>query len=165
MSDFDRSATPRFGAGVGRAGYAQIDQGLRTYMLGVYNHMVLGLALTGLTALGTNMLAVTHTGAGRPLDADRPGAVLQPAEMGGDAGPAGVHLPVLVPDRPHVGQFGTRHLPGLLGRDGRVDVVDLPGLYRSAIGQVFFITAASFGGLSLFGYTTAVTSRGWARSW
>ena len=59
MSDFDR-VHDAFGAGVGRAGYAQIDQGLRTYMLGVYNHMVLGLALTGLIALGTNMLAVTQ---------------------------------------------------------------------------------------------------------
>ena len=58
MSDFDRNATLRYGGRAGRAG-AAVDQGLRSYMLGVYNNMVLGLALTGLVALGTNMLAVT----------------------------------------------------------------------------------------------------------
>ncbi len=42
-----------------RAGRAEIDQGLRSYMLGVYNNMVVGLAITGLVALGVHMLAVT----------------------------------------------------------------------------------------------------------
>ena len=61
MSDFDRNATLRYGGRAGRAG-AAVDQGLRSYMLGVYNNMVLGLALTGLVALGTNMLAVAPAG-------------------------------------------------------------------------------------------------------
>ena len=37
MSDFDRNASTRWGQGVTRAGRAEIDQGLRSYMLGVYN--------------------------------------------------------------------------------------------------------------------------------
>ena len=37
---------------------AQIDLGLRSYMLGVYNHMTTALALTGLLALGLNFLFV-----------------------------------------------------------------------------------------------------------
>ena len=49
MSDFDRNAA-RWGQGYARAGRAEIDQGLRSYMLGVYNNMVIGLALTGLVA-------------------------------------------------------------------------------------------------------------------
>ena len=65
MSDFDRNAAAKWGAGVARAGTAEIDQGLRSYMLGVYNYMTVGLAVTGLVALGTNMLAV----AGSPADA------------------------------------------------------------------------------------------------
>ena len=36
---------------------AAIDQGLRAYMIRVYNLMALGLAITGLAALGTMMLA------------------------------------------------------------------------------------------------------------
>ncbi|HUZ92255.1 MAG TPA: BAX inhibitor (BI)-1/YccA family protein, partial [Methylocella sp.] len=51
MSDFDRNASTRWGQGATRAGRAEIDQGLRSYMLGVYNNMVVGLALTGLVAL------------------------------------------------------------------------------------------------------------------
>ena len=38
---------------------AHIDVGLRNYMLGVYNHMTIGLALTGFIALGTNILAMS----------------------------------------------------------------------------------------------------------
>ena len=37
---------------------AQVDQGLRTFMLGVYNNMILGLAISALVALGVNKLAV-----------------------------------------------------------------------------------------------------------
>ncbi len=59
MSDFDRNAGARWGQSVAQAGRAEIDQGLRSFMLGVYNNMVIGLALTGLVALGANMLAVT----------------------------------------------------------------------------------------------------------
>src|SRR3712207_1695481 len=44
---------------------AEVDQGLRAFMLGVYNNMILGLAISGLVAFGTNMLAVTQTAAGR----------------------------------------------------------------------------------------------------
>ena len=38
--------------GRGQLGTADgaIDQGLRSYMLGVYNHMVLGLVITGVAA-------------------------------------------------------------------------------------------------------------------
>ena len=38
---------------------AQVDQGLRAFMLGVYNNMVLGLAISAVVALGVNMLATT----------------------------------------------------------------------------------------------------------
>jgi FtsH-binding integral membrane protein len=38
---------------------AQVDQGLRAFMLGVYNNMILGLAISAVIALGVNMLATT----------------------------------------------------------------------------------------------------------
>ena len=38
---------------------AQVDQGLRAFMLGVYNNMILGLAISAVVALGVNMLATT----------------------------------------------------------------------------------------------------------
>lgn len=45
------AAASRAGAGAG------VDQGLRSYMLGVYNYMAAGVALTGLVAYGFNQLA------------------------------------------------------------------------------------------------------------
>ena len=36
-----------------------VDEGLRAYMLRIYNYMVLGLAITGLAALGIYLLSVT----------------------------------------------------------------------------------------------------------
>jgi uncharacterized protein len=49
MSDYDRYANTRYGAGLARSGVA-VDQGLRAYMIGVYNYMTLGLGVTGLVA-------------------------------------------------------------------------------------------------------------------
>ena len=46
---------PRYSAGTvsdARAGAPAIDQGLRAFMLAVYNHMTLGVAITGLVAIG-----------------------------------------------------------------------------------------------------------------
>src|SRR6266481_61574 len=49
MSDFDRNyAAARRGVGADRA--VAIDQGLRAYMIRVYNNMALGVALTGVVA-------------------------------------------------------------------------------------------------------------------
>ncbi len=47
----DRSATARPYAGADRAAAADIDVGLRQYMLRVYNYMASGLALSGVVAL------------------------------------------------------------------------------------------------------------------
>ena len=59
MSDFDRNTAAQYGQTIGRAGPVAVDEGLRAYMLRVYNYMVLGLAITGLAALGIYMLSVT----------------------------------------------------------------------------------------------------------
>ena len=65
MSDFDRSANARYGAGVARSGVSAVDQGLRAYMIGVYNYMTLGLGVTGLAALGAFKLGVVEDSVGR----------------------------------------------------------------------------------------------------
>src|SRR5260221_13588029 len=60
MSDYERNvAASPFGQAIGRAGSGAVDEGLRAYMLRIYNYMVLGLAITGAAALGTYMLSVT----------------------------------------------------------------------------------------------------------
>ena len=56
MSDYNRSATTSpFDQEARRRTSVAIDEGLRAYMLHVYNYMVLGLAITGLAALGIYM--------------------------------------------------------------------------------------------------------------
>src|SRR5919109_3346136 len=60
MSDFDRNVgAASYDRPLSRAEAAVIDQGLRAYMLQIYNYMALGLAITGLAALGIYMLAIT----------------------------------------------------------------------------------------------------------
>src|SRR4051812_39432618 len=58
MSDYERNVAA-FGQAIGRAGSVAVDEGLRAYMLRIYNYMVLGLAITGAAALGIYMLSVT----------------------------------------------------------------------------------------------------------
>src|SRR5882724_9771071 len=60
MSDYERNVTTApFGQAIGRASSVAVDEGLRAYMLRIYNYMVLGLAITGAAALGIYMLSVT----------------------------------------------------------------------------------------------------------
>ena len=58
MADF-RNYQARVATAGSRAD-AGIDEGLRAYMIRVYNLMALGLAITGIAALGTVMLATTN---------------------------------------------------------------------------------------------------------
>src|SRR6202022_2529476 len=59
MSDLDRNYASPFGRAAGRIDAATVDAGLRAYMLRIYNYMSIGLAITGLAALGVYMAAVT----------------------------------------------------------------------------------------------------------
>ena len=52
MSDLDRNYASPFGRAAGRVDAATVDAGLRAYMLRIYNYMSIGLAITGLAALG-----------------------------------------------------------------------------------------------------------------
>src|SRR6266852_9031098 len=60
MSDLDRNYASPFGRAAGRVDAATVDAGLRAYMLRIYNYMSIGLAITGLAALGIYMAAVTN---------------------------------------------------------------------------------------------------------
>ncbi|MEA2955673.1 MAG: uncharacterized protein QOJ58_1173, partial [Alphaproteobacteria bacterium] len=57
MSDFDRNyAAARRSVGADRA--VAIDQGLRAYMIRIYNYMAMGVALTGVVSWFTYQAAV-----------------------------------------------------------------------------------------------------------
>ena len=135
MSNFDRNAAP-WSRGYARTG-ADVDQGLRAFMLGVYNHMSIGLALTGLFALGAfNMLAVTdqvttHVVGSHIYLTDFGAAIYpEPAALGDHVRAAGVRPVLLVQDQQHGGFVGAQPVLRLCGGDGRVAVVDPADLYR-----------------------------------
>ncbi|EEQ94773.1 Hypothetical protein, conserved [Brucella intermedia LMG 3301] len=141
---------------------AGIDQGLRSYMLGVYNMMAIGLAVTGLAAFAVAALATT-------TDPSAAVAQLANGKMLTSLGVALYTSPLrwvvmLAPlaavfflsfriERMSVGTanavfWGYAALVGL----------SLSSIFLVFTGQsivrTFFVTAASFGALSLYGYTT-----------
>ncbi len=92
MAEFDR---PSVGLRAGSTG-AVIDEGLRSYMLRVYNYMTGGLVITGLVAYFANMMAVASDSASAVAQAPN-GALLtqfgvllytSPADVGLRPGPA-----------------------------------------------------------------------------
>jgi FtsH-binding integral membrane protein len=168
MSDHQRDvATLRYG----QRADAAIDAGLRAYMLAIYNYMVLGLAVTGFAALGVYLVSVTGdaTSAAKVL---RNGAEIPARFAGGYLTPLGVTLFVsplkwVVMLSPLamvlVLSFGIGRLSPAVGRVLFILFAALMGLSLStvflafthtSIVRVFFITAAAFGALSLWGYAT-----------
>lgn len=161
MSTFDRQPQGAYQVAGTRA-EAGIDQGLRTYMLGVYNYMTIGLALTGFLALLTAMMATT-------TDQSAAVASLGNGRMLTQLGVAiyGSPLKWLVMLAP-LGMvmwlsFRIQSMSASAARTmflvySAVMGISLSSIFLvytpGSIAQVFFITAASFGALSLYGYTT-----------
>jgi hypothetical protein len=155
MSNFDRNTSFGYGAHVTRAGAAEVDQGLRAYMLGVYNYMVLGLGLTGLVAFGTHMMAVAGQAGGKIM--------LSPLGQALYATP--LRWVVILAPLAFVFFIGARanSISAATARNLFLAFSAVMGLSMSSllivftgasVARIFFITAAAFGGLSLYGYMT-----------
>ena len=151
MSDFDRDIA------TARTGYrpeVAIDAGLRAYMIRVYNYMTAGVALTGLVAWFTFSAAVTQTGAGLELTPFGHTLFHSPLMWVLVLAPLGLVM---------VMSFGINRLSpataltlffvyaGLLGLSLSTIFLVYTG---ASITRVFFISAATFGAMSLYGYTT-----------
>jgi FtsH-binding integral membrane protein len=160
MANFDQNRM-QSGATISR-GNAAIDQGLRSYMLSVYNYMAGGLAITGLVAYVVSQLAV----AGSP---DAAAAVMRNGVALTDIGVAlyGSALKWVVMLAPlglvfylsariskmsvSAAQISFWIFAGLMG----LSLSSIFLIYTAnSITQTFFVTAIAFGGLSLYGYTT-----------
>jgi FtsH-binding integral membrane protein len=161
MSDLDRNYVSPFGRAAGRVDAAAVDAGLRAYMLRIYNYMSIGLAITGLAALGVYMAAVTTDPAA--------GAVRIGSQFLTPFGYAMFVSPLkwlffLAPLvmvfaisagidrlRPATAQLLFWVFSALMG-------ISLSSIFlvytHTSIVRVFFIAAATFGALSLYGYTT-----------
>lgn len=161
MSDLDRNYASPFGRAAGRVDAATVDAGLRSYMLRIYNYMSIGLAITGLAALGVYMAAVTTDQAGAAAKFGK--EFLTPFGYAMYVSPL-KWLFILAPLvmvfaisfginrlRPATAQMLFWAFAALMG-------VSLSSIFlvytHTSIVRVFFITAATFGALSLWGYTT-----------
>jgi FtsH-binding integral membrane protein len=161
MANFD-NRPGAYGASVDRSTVGVIDEGLRAFMLRVYNYMAIGLALTGIAAYGVYAAAVTTDPAqavgqiGHGIMLTSFGAALYTSPL--------MWLIILAPlglvfflsfriSRMSVGAAQTTFwiYSALVG----LSISTIFLVYTAAsITQVFFITAAMFGAMSLWGYTT-----------
>jgi len=147
MADFDNRLARSSGVVVG-----EIDAGLRAHMLRVYNYMLVGLALTGLTAWATANTAL------RDLFFQ-----INPAT--GMMGMTGLGWIALLAPLAMVFflSFGIQRMSvaaaqgtfwlyaALVG----IGIAPILWIYTGAsVALTFFVTAATFGAMSLWGYTT-----------
>jgi len=132
------------------AGVAEIDEGLRAFMLKVYNYMGLGLALTGAVAFFTSSSpALMQAIFGSPLQwlvMLSPFAFILVLSFG-------IHRL-----RPATAQLLFWAFAGVMGLSLSSIFIVYTG---TSIARVFFITASVFGAMSLYGYTTKKSLASW----
>ena len=169
MADYDnRAVSSPVAVGV-------VDEGLRTYMLRVYNYMLAGLAITGIASYATFLLAVTtdpaaavHLSNGRI--AALPGGLMLTSIGALLLGPfmwvlllGSLGLVLFL-------SFRIQHMSVAAARTSFLAYAALVGVTfgtlfiaytTTSVAEVFFITAATFGAMSLYGYTTRADLSGW----
>jgi len=172
VSNVDRNIASPFGGAFGRGQIVAVDQGLRAYLLHIYNYMVLGLAITGLAALGIYLVSVTGelSGAARVVRNGVEGYARLPngqylTPVGNFVFGTGFKWVLFLAPLAlvFVLSFGISRLRPAAAQALFWIYAALVGLSlgsiflvftQTSVVRVFFITAASFGALSLWGYTT-----------
>jgi len=138
-----------------------IDAGLRSFMLRVYNYMFIGLVITGAAALATFQLSFEQSAAG--IIPTAIGQALFGSPFRWVVMLAPFALVMFLQFRIHrmsvaAAQLSFWGYAALLG----VWLSTIFVIYTGAsITQVFFVTAATFGSMSLYGYTTQRDLTGW----
>lgn len=153
-SDRRTIAQPRAGVD------AQYDAGLRNYMLRVYNYMASGLVLSGLMAVmvaytpAVQQLFFAYSGGRLGLTGLGTALMFAPLAMILFANFAGNNWSTAT----------TKIFYWLFVAVNGAGLSVLLLLYTaSSAAFAFFLTAAAFGGLSLYGYTTKRDLSGWAK--
>ena len=133
---------------------AVIDAGLRSYMLRVYNWMTSGLLLTGIVSYGianTSLIELFYQRVQTPR-----GVTVAPTMLGYAAIFAPLAFTLVL-------SFGVNRLSktavqGLFWAFAAAMGASLANIFliysSESIARVFFITSATFGAMSLYGYTT-----------
>jgi uncharacterized protein len=135
---------------------ADIDQGLRGYMLGVYNMMALGVALTGLVAYLFGNTPMLQQMLVNPV-------TFKPTILFYVAAFAPIGLVLLFGAA--INRMSAAAVQMIFWAYAALVGVSLSTIFMVysdvSIAKTFFISAASFAGLSLWGYTTKKDMSGW----
>jgi FtsH-binding integral membrane protein len=153
----------RYGQGTaaGRTDAGAIDQGLRSYMLRVYNYMASGVAITGVVAYLIFSMAVEQGAGGLQLTAF--GNLMYASAFKWVVIFAPLALVFFISARINSMSLTTAQISfwafsALMG----ASISSIFLIYAGeSITRVFFITAAAFGALSLWGYTTKRDISAW----
>ncbi len=160
MSDYNssRAYTPSRS----RADTAAIDEGLRSYMVRVYNYMGIGLVLTGIVAYAFYTMAVTNNPG--EAAARLPNGLMLTA-LGKAIYISWLRwviafspLVVVFLFAARVNQMSSSTAQAVFWAFSALMGLSLSSIFviytGSSIARIFFITAATFGTVSLWGYTT-----------
>ncbi len=139
-----RIAYPAAGGGVATASF---DAGLRSYMLSVYNYMASGVLLTGVVALffaRSGMVSALFNELGRP---SLLGWIVMLAPLG-----------LVITMSAAINRLSEFSVKALFWGFAMIMGVSMSTIFLrytgGSIASTFFATAAGFGALSLYGYTT-----------
>ncbi|MEN0040348.1 MAG: Bax inhibitor-1/YccA family protein [Pseudomonadota bacterium] len=147
MADYREQYQTRVAPASGARTDVQYDEGLRSYMLGIYNYMATALAVTGISAIGLATWAQSNPAVANAVYNSPLRWVLMLAPLAF----------VLVIS------FGINKLSKGAATATFYAFAAVMGASISwifmvyslgSISQTFFVTAAAFAGLSLYGYTT-----------
>jgi FtsH-binding integral membrane protein len=145
---------------VGRAD-TTVDQGLRAYMIRVYNYMASGVAITGVVAYLVYAMSVVDTGAGLQLTSFGQFMFASAFKWVVIFAPLGLVFYLSA----RIGSMSMGTAQAMFWIFAALMGASLASIFmvyaQESIARVFFITAAAFGGLSLWGYTTNKDLSGW----
>jgi len=142
----------KYWSGTAAEAQAEFDAGLRKYMLGVYNYMASGVALTGIVAW---LVAFFEPVRGIFYSVNAQG-VMAPNMLMWITMFASIGLVFFLSFR--VGHIKAATAQAVFWAYAGLNGVWLSAIFETytavSIARVFFITTAAFAGLSLYGYTT-----------
>ncbi len=151
MSDYQHRETTAYGSAT-RA--RDMDQGLRAYMLRVYNYMMGGVALTGIVAYGIYTMAANNPAMAQVIyNSPLKWLIMFAPLIMVFAMSAMINKMSFAATQITFWVFAA-----LMGASLSWIFLAYGGV---SISRVFFISAAAFGGLSLYGYTTKKDLSGW----
>ena len=146
-----------------RVDQAEFDAGLRAHMLRVYNYMVCGLLLTGILAVVVAQMSVVSNDAGQIVGLTGLGQTLFGSPLKWVVMLAPLGMVFFLSARLHAMKQSTAQAvfwiyAAMMGISMATIFMAFTG---ASVARVFFITAGTFAGMSLWAYTTKKDLSGW----